>query len=142
MNVSKDFVLQELVPEILWKHKGDSSLWFLDKRLIELVQFIRDHFNRPITINDWHRGGKLHDCGFRLPDSKTGAILSQHKMGRAADIHFDGIVNYSEIRKHIQDNWPLFKQAGLTTIEADTPTWLHIDIRNTDTSELLIVPYR
>lgn len=142
MRVSKNFILQEFVPEILYKYKGESCIWFLDQRLISLVQFFRDHFNRPITINDWHTGGKLHDCGFRMPDSKTGAILSQHKFSRAADIHFDTDTDYDAIRQEVKDNWPVFKAAGLTTIEADTPTWLHIDIRHTGLDELLIVPYR
>lgn len=30
----------------------------------------------------------------------------------------------------------------LTTIEAGTPTWLHVDIRFTGSDDLLIVPYR
>lgn len=142
MNVSKNFILQEYVPKILWDYKGENSIWFLDKRLFSLVQFIRDHFNRTVVINDWHRDGSLNNCGYRMPDTKMGASLSQHKFGRAADLHFEGITDYQAIRQEIQDKWPLFKDAGLTTIEADTQTWLHVDIRNTNIDNLLIVPYR
>lgn len=140
MKLSENFILQEFVPQVLWTYKGESSIWFLDQRLIWLVQFFRNYFGKPITLNDWMDGGKLNDCGFRLPDSKTGAVLSQHKFGRAADLHFEGITNYDTIRQEIKDNWPLFKAEGLTTIEDNTDTWLHIDIRHTGLNKLLIVP--
>lgn len=141
MKVSKDFELQEYMPESLWRQMGEKCIWFLDQRLISLVQFIRDDIGNPVFINNWQVGGALNDCGFRLPDSTTGAALSQHKFGRAADLHIQG-VNYNSLRKYIQDEWPKFKTAGLTTIEADTDSWLHVDIRYTGLDELLIVPFR
>lgn len=139
MKVSKDFELQEYVPGSLYNKMGDSCIWFLDQRLISLVQFIRDDIGKPIYINNWQIGGVMNDCGFRLPDSRTGTALSQHKFGRAADLHIDG-VNYDDLRKYIQEEWRKYKNAGLTTIEADTSTWLHVDIRHTGLDQLYIVP--
>lgn len=140
--ISTSFDLRELVPKILYDYMGDKSIWFLDPRLITLVQFFRDHYGLPITINDWHTGGTLIDCGFRMPDSKTGATLSQHKFGRAVDCHFSGITDYEEMRNKVRNDWYILKAQGLTTIELATPTWLHIDIRHTGMDGLLEVPYR
>ncbi len=138
--VSKHFILQELVPKEIYEYLGDNSLWLIDKRLWTLIDFIRDYFAVPITINNWDNGGKFNESGFRLSNSKTGAALSQHKFGRAADLKFEGLTNYDGIRDVIIQNYPKFKDAGLTTIEAGTETWLHVDIRNTNSDELLIVP--
>lgn len=138
--VSKHFILQELVPKEIYEYLGDNSLWLIDKRLWTLIDFIRDYFAVPITINNWDSGGKFNESGFRLSNSKTGAALSQHKFGRAADLKFEGLTNYDGIRDVIIQNYPKFKEAGLTTIEAGTETWLHVDIRNTNSDELLIVP--
>lgn len=140
--ISPNFILEEFVPKILFDYRAEKSIEMIDMRLVSLVESIRSWFNKPITINDWHKGGKLNDCGYRMPDSKTGATLSQHKFGRAADIHFSGITDYEAIRKEIQDNWIAFKDFGLTTIEAGTSTWLHVDIRYTGIGDLLIVPFR
>jgi hypothetical protein len=138
---SKHFIIQELVPKEIYDYLGaDKSYWLIEPRLWTLIDFFRDYFGVAVTINDWHTGGRFNESGFRLSNSKTGAALSQHKFGRAADLKFKGLDNYEEIRQVVIDNWPKFKEAGLTTIEAGTETWLHVDIRDTSTSELLIIP--
>lgn len=57
----------------------------VDPELIEVVQDVRDHFNKPITIN----------CGCRCPahnaNTKGAAKNSQHQYGRAADIVVQGV---------------------------------------------------
>ena len=138
---SKHFIIQELVPVEIFNYLGpEKSLWLIDPRLYKLIAFLRDFFDVATTINDRYLGGQYNESGFRMSNSKTGAALSQHKFGRAADLKFAGHTDYEEIRKIIIDNWPKFKEAGLTTIEAGTETWLHVDIRDTNTDELLIVP--
>jgi hypothetical protein len=140
---SKHFIIQELVPKEIYDYLGaDKSSWLIDPRLWALIDFFRDYFGVAVTINDWHTGGKFNESGFRLNNSKTGAALSQHKFGRAADLKFDTHTDYEEIRKIVIANWDKFKEAGLTTIEAGTPTWLHVDIRDTNSDTLLIVPFR
>lgn len=142
MIVSKNFILQELVNPVAYEFMGEKSIQLIDNRLITLIQFMRDYFAAPIIINDWHKGGNDIDSGFRMPESKTGRSLSQHKFGRALDINIRGFNDYDALRKIIMDNWPLFKEHGLTTLESNTPTWLHLDIRNTNISDLYLVPYQ
>ncbi len=137
---SNHFIIQELVPKEIYEYRGEKSIELIDKRLWTLIDFFRDYFAVPITINNWDSGGKFNESGFRLSNSKTGAALSQHKFGRAADLKFEGLTNYDGIRDVVIQHWDKFKKAGLTTIEAGTETWLHVDIRDTNTDELLIVP--
>lgn len=54
----------------------DSLVWTLEK--------IREHFNKPVIINS----------GYRTPDYNKrvgGSLCSQHILGKAADIHIDGV---------------------------------------------------
>lgn len=141
--ISKYFTIQELVPREAFNYLGvDKCIWLIDPRLLTLLDVIREHFNVPVTINNWSTDGQYNESGFRLCSTKTGATMSQHKFGRAGDMKFEGLTDYDAIRKEIQANWPKFKEAGLTTIEATTPTWLHVDIRFTGSDDLLIVPFR
>lgn len=141
MKLTRNFYLDEFVPKLIWGKFGDHSLWFLDPRLPALCQAIRDHFGEAITINDWSNGGKLEQCGFRPPETTTGAALSQHRFGRASDLHF-ATKTPEEVRTELRKNFSKFHALGLTTIEKDTPTWVHIDMRWTQSIILLEVPYQ
>lgn len=141
MNLTKDFHLTEFVPKDIHDQFGDKSIMFLDQRLPKLVQSIRDIVGKPITINDWFDGGTFTNRGYRVPDCKIGAKLSQHKFGRAADLEVDGI-SYEEFRNIIRFNFQFLNTLGLTTIEKDTPTWLHIDMRWTGLTTINEVPFK
>lgn len=135
MKVSKNFHIKEFVPKEIYNKWGANSIWFVDERLIRLVQFLRDEFG-PITIN----GGSYNLSGFRPPDSKIGGKLSQHRFGRAVDLKFkDHTVQ--DVYKAILKNESHWMNKGLTTMEniAATPSWLHIDIRNTGMDKIKIV---
>ena len=136
MKVSKDFELGEFIDPATWMVRGEKSIELIDNRLITLTQFFRDYFAVPITINNWHTNGQYQESGLRTFLSKTGATYSQHKYGRAADLKLTGI-EPEEVRAEIRRNWTAFKKAGLTCIEKDTPTWVHIDVRNTTSPEIL-----
>jgi len=68
MKVSKSFRLEEFVPKEIYEKYKDQSIWFSRPEVINLAQVIRDYFGRPMTINNWHSGGKFNERGFRLPD--------------------------------------------------------------------------
>ena len=137
MKVSKNFTLDEFLPPAIYEMSPNGIL-FLDPRIIGIAQFIRDRFGKPVTINDYLDGGHYQDSGFRDPLTSIGAIFSQHKFGRAADLKIDEM-DPEEIRDDILENYALYNKVGLTTIEAATPTWLHIDCRWTNLETLLIV---
>lgn len=141
MRLSRNFLLQEFVPPQIYDVYGERSRQFLDQGLIVLVQALRDDLNRSIVINNWHSGGKYKESGFRMPHTTTGAPLSQHKFGRAVDIKVAGMVP-EEVRKYIRLNFEYYRSLGLTTIEKDTPTWTHLDLRWTGVEELYEVEWR
>ncbi|MHA1382090.1 MAG: D-Ala-D-Ala carboxypeptidase family metallohydrolase [Candidatus Helarchaeota archaeon] len=138
IQLSHDFFLDEFVPESIYNEFQEKSLWFLDEKIINVAQFLRDHFGRPVIINNWYHGGERQLSGFRPPDTEIGAKLSQHKFGRAIDIQIADI-DPAEIRKTIKDNEHYFYQGGIRAVEMATPTWVHVDIRNS--KKLLWIPY-
>lgn len=131
------FVLQELVHPNIYNKWGDRAWEFLDQRLLQTVDQLREYFG-PITINDWHVGGEHVDSGLREWLSTVGAAWSQHKFGRAADLKFKTTtpIGASAVILAMPSRFPL-----LTTIEdvVKTLTWLHIDVRNNQTSGIRIV---
>lgn len=108
--------------------------------MIEFMQFVRNRYNVPVTVNNWHTGGQFSERGFRLPNTSIGAKLSQHKFGRACDFNVKGMTP-DEVRADILNHQDEFIAAGLTTIEAGeyAPTWVHADCRFTRSDEILIV---
>lgn len=132
MKLSANFYLNEFVPRKIYERFTDKSVQFIDMRLVHLAQYMRDYFGVGITINDWVDGGRYNESGFRDPQTGTGAVLSQHKFGRAIDCKFSGKTP-QEIYEYIMANQQQFYDKGLRCLEAieKTPTWLHCDIRET-----------
>jgi hypothetical protein len=141
MKVSKDFALAEFVPPAIYEHFVDKSIWFIDPKIVQMAQFIRDRFGKPVTINNYLTGGNYQYSAFRDSGCTIGATNSQHRHGRAIDFRIQGM-SPMEIRADIIMNFELYRASGLTTIEGGTPTWIHIDCRNTNMDSLLIVPYK
>ncbi|MFA6128775.1 MAG: D-Ala-D-Ala carboxypeptidase family metallohydrolase [Bacteroidales bacterium] len=141
MKVSKDFSLAEFVPPDIYEHFVDKSIWFIDPKIVQMAQFIRDRFGKPITINNYLTGGSYQYSAFRDSACTIGATNSQHRHGRAIDFRIQGM-SPMEIRADIIKNFELYRASGLTAIEGGTPTWTHIDCRFTNQDTLLIVPYK
>jgi len=141
MKVSKDFSLAEFVPPAIYEHFVDKSIWFIDPKIVQMAQFIRDRFGKQVTINNYLTGGSYQYSAFRDSDCTIGATNSQHRHGRAIDFRIQGM-SPMEIRADIIKNFEQYRASGLTTIEGGTPTWTHIDCRFTNMDSLLIVPYK
>ena len=141
MKLSKDFSLAEFVPPDIYERYLDKSIWFIDPKIVVMAQFIRDRFAKPITINNYLKGGVYQYSGFRDNRCAIGATNSQHRHGRAVDFRIKGMTP-QEIRNDIIKNFELYRPTGLTTIEEGTPTWTHIDCRQTRMDSLLIVPFK
>lgn len=129
IRVSKNFWLCELMPPTLFGNEGLIPRWFLTPFLAVVPQKLRDHFGKLVTINNWKAGGTLDERGLRMPNTKTGSVLSQHKMGNAIDINVAGLTD-QEVLSEIKKFWS--KWPEITTHEqlSDTPGWLHLDCRN------------
>ena len=129
MRVSEIFILEEFVDPDTFQKFGKKSLWFIDPKIINIIQYIRMAIDKPITVNNWHTGGTYQQSGFRPPQSMIGAKMGQHRFGRAADIKCD--IPLADLFDFMTKNFKILSSLGLTTIEniEKTPTWLHLDIR-------------
>ena len=143
MKIAPNFTLQEFIDPATYGQFGESSIWFLDQRVINIAQFIRERFKESVVINDWNTGGKYKESGYRRPETTTGGAMSQHKFGRAIDVKLIGRANNgaNDLRNDITTNFDIYRKFGLTAIEAAefAPTWCHIDTRWTGLETLLIV---
>lgn len=138
--VSKYFQLEELVPKETFQAFGESSIWFLDKRLLTLADFVRDYFKAPVYINNWLWGGIENYRGYRPPTSTVGATQSQHRFGRAFDCSVKDL-SPNQVYDTILKNPSQFISNGLTCMEnilADN-SHVHMDIRWTNSPTILIV---
>lgn len=140
IKVSDNFFLDEFIDPVTYKDFGAQSIWFIDKRIIMIAQTLRELVNSPIIINNWLIGGGFKISGFRRPSARIGAYLSQHKFGRAIDVKVKGKTP-EEVLGLINQHWDTFKTLGLSTVEdtSFTTTWNHLDIRQTNMEDLLIV---
>jgi hypothetical protein len=145
MQVSVHFILQEFVPKVIFDKWGEKSIQFIDFRIVEFAELLRQNMARSLIINNWHKGGTYQESGLRTFTTKTGASMSQHKFGRAIDVKLlDDVGNIHKnsgaiLRTHVFENWELYKHL-ITTTEADTDTWAHFDCRYTGMEKILVVP--
>lgn len=112
----------------LFLSKGLNPKIFLDQRLLDYVDKIREHFGKPILINQPKVGLVLR--GFRLFEEQQdlrkvkpdlAASFSQHCYGRASDISVSGISDID-----VQDYCRLIKVPFVLPENG----WTHIDVRN------------
>jgi len=122
------FRIEELVPPEVFADRGQKAWQLLNPAALITLDQLREKYG-PITINDWLWGGKFKYSGLRVPGCGYGSQYSQHMYGNA----FDNKFRYKtpeEVRKEILANNDLFPY--IMSIELDTPTWLHFDVRNCD----------
>lgn len=130
MRISEHFEIEEFVPAALYKLFRAKSAWYIDPRLPEVAELVRECVGRPVTINNWHRGGKYQFRGFRPRSCSEGAEYSQHRLGRAIDVSVAGLAPRLVLEK-IMAREADFIALGVNTLENPdfTPTWLHLDLR-------------
>lgn len=139
------FRLEELLPEAFFNDhhpKYGEILWgMFDPRALQTLDALRKRFG-PMIVNSWLWGGPREFSGYRPPDCREGATLSQHRFGRAFDVIFQDVAP-AEVRKELFDadragrlhEAPHFRQ--IACVE-DFPgmSWFHFDTRNHNVAEL------
>jgi hypothetical protein len=146
-----NFVVQEFVPESVYKNLGDSSIAVINSKLIIIAQELRRLLNIelyykykrniPLTINNWHTGGKFKNSGYRLPLTSVGAKFSQHKLGQAIDVRSN--IPHWEIYNAIMRNKDFFYGLGVRRLEDPRDTkgkgfgWIHIDLKDKGQKEII-----
>lgn len=102
MNLSANFTLKELTKSETATRLGldntpnDEALENLKLLCKKVLQPVRDHFGKSVTVNS----------GYRSPESNAavgGSKTSDHCKGQACDLEIDGIPN-PELAQWIMDN--------------------------------------
>ncbi len=136
------FAAWEVVPPEVFKVFGDRSFMFVNTRVLWTLDALRKYFDKPVIVNTYRSGklktlfGDFDERGFRTPATTTGAALSPHKRGDAADCNVIG-VGVPEVRDTIltNQNHPAFR--FITRIEAEVTGWLHFDVVNTGQTKII-----
>ena len=132
----KHFPLQELVDPASFSALGNRAWQCLDPRLLWTLDAIRG-LHKATIVNTWHNGGQFSLRGFRSPGCGVGAAYSQHRFGRAADMHFTER-SVEEVRADIIQHPERPEYQYITAVELDV-SWLHIDLRAHDRSRGLFL---
>ena len=126
---SKYFHIHELVPPKIYKKYGDKAWRFIDSKIIQAIDKLKEVFNEgTMTINNYYWNGDRQWSGLRTPDSPYYSPTSLHSMGRAIDAVFSKY-DPEEVRQYIKGNIKQFD--GIRGIEENI-SWVHIDTRNED----------
>ena len=103
-----------------FKCSDGSDTIFISQALVEILEDIRCHFGKPITINSGYR------TDFHNNKTKNAAKYSQHKYGLAADIS-SKYVRPSQIAAYAETLLPNTGGIGLYIKDG----FVHIDVRTT-----------
>ena len=99
-----------------------SDVVLLDDELVVLLQCIREHFGKPITITSGYRTA-AHNA--KVGGSKS----SQHLLGRAADIQVRG-VSVEDVAAYAESLMPTWGGVGRYPVKAGRAKgWVHVDTR-------------
>ena len=95
---------------------------FIDTRLVQVLQSIRDHFGKPVVITSAYRTAAHNKA-------VGGAAYSQHCYGRAADIRVAG-VPVETLATYAETLLPDTGGIGRYPVRSGRPTgWVHVDVR-------------
>ena len=138
MKLSKNFSLAELTKSQTALRKGidnaptQDEIEKLQLLVDNVLQPVREHFGRPVTINSGFRCLELN----RAIGSKDN---SQHRKGEAADIEIAGIAN-KELAEWIRDNLE-FDQLILEFYSDKDPAagWVHVSYVKTNRNATLTI---
>ena len=114
--ISANFAVKE------FRCKDGSDPIFIDDELVTLLQKIRDHFGKSVTITSAYRTA-AHNKAVK------GATYSQHCYGKAADIRVQG-VGVEAVAAYAETLLPNRGGIGRYPVKAGRPAgWVHIDTR-------------
>ena len=102
--------------------RDGSDVVMIDESLVVLLQCIREHFGKPITITSGYRTG-THNTAV------GGSRSSQHLLGKAADIQVAG-VSVEDVAAYAESLLPGWGGLGRYPVKAGrTKGWVHVDTR-------------
>lgn len=108
--ISKNFRVRE------FRCQDGSDVVFIESDLVDILQKIRDHFGKAVTINSAFRT-------FSHNKKVGGATYSQHLYGTAADIKVSGVAA-SAVADYVETLMPNTGGIGRYS------TFTHVDVRS------------
>ena len=154
IQISEHFFLDEFIDAYTYFNSPDNGLSLIDNKVIEIAEFIREKYNKPLYANTWWnyykknwnkknineiiefvekpnnyqswRGIRTERCTIGASQSAHKLIKGRNKKGMALDL----AGNSKELQNIVLKNLKSLYQLGLRRIEdiSLTPTWLHFDI--------------
>ena len=114
--LAPDFKVREL------RCKDGTDTVMVDEVLTVVLQCIREHFGKAVTITSGYRTA-AHNA------KVGGAKSSQHLLGRAADIRVQGI-SVEDVAAYAESLMPDWGGVGRYPVKAGRATgWVHVDTR-------------
>lgn len=114
--LAPDFKVREL------RCRDGSDTVMVDETLTVVLQCIREHFGKAVTITSGYRTA-AHNAAV------GGAKSSQHLLGRAADIRVQG-VSVENVAAYTESLMPDWGGVGRYPVKAGRATgWVHVDTR-------------
>lgn len=95
--------------------KDGSDVIFISDGLVQVMQAIRSHFGKPVTINSAYRTPAYNK-------KVGGALYSQHQYGTAADIVVNGVAP-KDVAAYAETLLPNTGGIGVYS------TFTHVDVR-------------
>lgn len=131
MKLSKNFSLKEMTKSQtalrrgIDNEPGDEEEANLQQLCEQVLQKVRDHFGKPVTVNSGYRSPELNKA-------IGGSTTSDHCKGMAADIEIPGVSNY-ELADWIKSNCE-FRQLILEFYTPGVPDsgWVHVSYNYED----------
>ena len=125
MKLSKNFSLKEMTKSQtalrrgIDNEPGDEEEANLQQLCEQVLQKVRDHFGKPVTVKSGYRSPELNKA-------IGGSTTSDHCKGMAADIEIPGVSNY-ELADWIKENCE-FRQLILEFYTPGVPDsgWVHV----------------
>ena len=125
MKLSNNFSLKEMTNSQtalrrgIDNEPGDEEEANLQQLCEQVLQKVRDHFGKPVTVNSGYRSPELNKA-------IGGSTTSDHCKGMAADIEIPGVSNY-ELADWIKENCE-FRQLILEFYTPGVPDsgWVHV----------------
>ena len=135
--IRRYFNIEELVSAKVHKKYGEAAWKFMCPRLLHTIIIIRKELGKPITVNNWSRGGSFKQRGLRsnlgyifISKFKRGKLyLSGHVLGRALDFDVKGMTAV-EVREWLVKNEKIlpYKIRLENKMKGKPISWVHLDM--------------